>query len=422
MRVVVSLTTIPGRAALLARALASLQRQTRQPDAIYLWLPEERFGTDHSEYRFPGVTVRSGRDLGPAMKILPVLALETDPETCIIPIDDDVEYPPCFIEKLVMASALHPDHAIGFTGWILESGEQGANVRHLNEEVAASAMFQPVHVLEGYRGVLYRRRFFAMDIFAHLDALAAFRFHDDILLSGYLASRGIARIARWFGSEPAPATNRWTLHGQDSGLHTAPDWLKHGQSCVNYWSRYAPGLFPAIMTPAIRKRLQLFADPRPRAGFMHHGPPELSIRPDTEHDLQNLPWPWPNDCLYEILAHDPFASRFLEQANALVFHTWLRECWRILMPGGYLMFEIPCNAHRLPGAAPNLQLDAILAWLEIRDAPATDSFAHEQCTEHRHGWRFVWERDPDRCILILMKVPDRASLANRADFAGTCQA
>ena len=129
MRVVVSLTTIPGRSDLLARAIASLRRQTRPPDAIHLWLPEEHFGADGTAYRFAGVDVRSGPDLGPAMKSLPLLAIETDPETLIVPVDDDIEYPPDLIEKLVGTSALLPEHAIGFTGWALEWGASDGSFR-----------------------------------------------------------------------------------------------------------------------------------------------------------------------------------------------------------------------------------------------------------------------------------------------------
>jgi hypothetical protein len=37
---------------------------------------------------------------GPASKLIPVLEIETDPETVIITIDDDVQYPIQFVEEL----------------------------------------------------------------------------------------------------------------------------------------------------------------------------------------------------------------------------------------------------------------------------------------------------------------------------------
>lgn len=246
MRLVVSLTTIPERRLLLERTLTSLRRQSLVPDAVYLWLPQERFAGNMSGYRLPGVEVRVGADLGPAMKLLPVLDIETDPETCIVTIDDDVEYPPELIARLSSASRLHPDHAIGFTGWVLDPETSATSVVHLNAAMPGAARMQPVHVLEGYRGVLYKRRFFEHDIHGHLEALSAFRFHDDILLSGYLAGRSIGRLVRGYGTDPLKETRYWGLNGDTIGLHTSPGWLEQGRICVDYWLRLDPGIFGPV--------------------------------------------------------------------------------------------------------------------------------------------------------------------------------
>jgi hypothetical protein len=64
MRVVVSLTTIPGRERLVRKSIDSLLRQTWPPDAIYLWLPREHFGGGVDRFRHPGVDVRIGPDRG----------------------------------------------------------------------------------------------------------------------------------------------------------------------------------------------------------------------------------------------------------------------------------------------------------------------------------------------------------------------
>ena len=343
MRVVVSLTTIPGRAALIGRAIASIQRQTRPPDAIYLWLPEEHFGTSLDGYEFSGVQVALGPDLGPAMKLLPVLSVETDPDTRIIPIDDDVEYPPELIDRLLQASQLHREHAIGFTGWILDPNGTGVGVRHMNEEIPEAAMFQAVHVLEGYRGVLYQRRFFDRDIHEHLEALPAFRRHDDILFSGYLASRGIARTVRWYGSTPTPAKNRWTLHGEDSGLHTTPGWLEQGRTCVDFWMRQTKETaFPPITPADATARLQLCAASQPRPGFTHHDPAESDRDPETRQDLSKRPWPWSDGRFHELLVLDPIAGQIPSPAENQCA-PWLDECLRILVPGGHLKLRIPQN-------------------------------------------------------------------------------
>lgn len=244
MRIVVSLTTIPGRRTLLERTLDSIRQQTRPPDAIYLWLPRERFADGAQDYRFPEVEVRVGADLGPAMKLLPVLDVETHPETRIVTIDDDVEYPPRLIARLAEASELYPNHAIGFTGWMLDRPAAPTGVIHYNASTPGAAPYQPVHVLEGYRGVIYQRRFFDRTLYEHLDALAAFRLHDDILFSGYLAYHGVGRLVCWY-DDCARDAGHWRLHGDGLGLHTTVGWLEQGRSCVAYWLARDPRIFNA---------------------------------------------------------------------------------------------------------------------------------------------------------------------------------
>jgi len=341
MRVVVSLTSIAGRAALLARAMDSLARQTRPADALYLWLPREQFAEIPPEYRFPGVEVRRVADLGPATKLLPTLEVETHPETLLITVDDDVEYPPELIERLVGAARILPDCAIGFTGWCVEFGPEGERVRHFNEAVAEAAILQPVQVLEGYRGVLYRRDFFGADLPAHLAALAAFRMHDDMLFSGYLASRGIARVVRWFGDGFPPPGDRWGLLGDHLGLHTSADWLERGRACFAYWVQRAADFAQPCAPLAASGRLQCGGGRR-HAGFVQ-APPHAEA---------------PGEPARELLALSglPQGERLLE---------WL-DAW---------------TPHLAPGAVLRLSL-------------AGEPAPHGEAARVRHGdWRGQWEAD-----------------------------
>lgn len=400
MRVVVSLTSIPGRADLLRRAIMSLRRQTHPIAAVYLWLPEERFGAIHPDYRFTGVKTSLGPDLGPAMKILPLLAVESDPDTVIVPVDDDVEYPPELIERLVTAGTLLPDQAIGFTGWNVVAGAAGAEILHLNEDVPSAAILQPVHVLEGYRGVLYRRGFFDQDIFRHLEALEAFRYHDDILLSGYLASRGITRTVRWYGTSRAPEGGYWTLNGQAIGLHTRPGWLEQGWACWHYWVRNFPGCMPPLATPERSRRLQLAADRCPREGFLHHRREEPIASPDLRHDLRVMPWPWRDSSLDEVLALDTFAGSMDEGAD------WLREGARILRPGGVLRIRLPIQPG---GDHPG---DPAPGWTLVPEDPRSlfrlsnlAAGAPGLASAPSLDWRVAWERDGKALVGTLLKAP-----------------
>jgi len=64
------------------------------------------------------------------------------------------------IEKLVAAAVRHPAAAVGFCGWNAgRSLEEGA-FDLLYEESRDLPDPVPANVLEGYRGVAYRRRFF----------------------------------------------------------------------------------------------------------------------------------------------------------------------------------------------------------------------------------------------------------------------
>ena len=337
MRVVISLTTIPERRPLLEKTLDSIARQSRQPEAVYLWLPDERFRGKGLNYRFPGVEVRTGADLGPAMKLLPVLMLECEPDTRIITIDDDVEYPPELVERLANASAMQPSHAIGFTGWCVEEGPIGHQVHHFNEDVIAAKMHQIVHVLEGYRGVIYQRGFFESDIFEHLRSLDAFWFHDDILFSGYLASRGVPRVSCWYGaSSSVPGESHWNLQGDQTGLHTGSDWFNKGVSCLDYWQRQFPAIWKPVCGSSKGERLQLNSEACARHGFTHHATLSGSASADVVHDLRKRPWIWSDSTFSEILVLERLPGSIAELS------IWLQECYRILRPARHT--ENPLSA------------------------------------------------------------------------------
>jgi len=257
MRLVVTLTTLPGRGPLLTRALNSLQRQTLSPAAIYLYVPRELFQGRSLPVAPTGVLMRTVPDLGPATKLLPVLAEERAPDTAIVSVDDDVEYPPGLLERLANATQLWGDRAIGFTGFSVSDDPARGSVSHMNEDVPAAGILQDVHVLEGYRGVIYRRRFFRDSVFQHLRALPAFRRCDDVLLSGYLAARGVPRSVIWYGDGNSGSSGYWTLLGDSIGLHVEEDFVEQNWAGLKYWRHHSPAVFPHVPTGLSKKRLLL---------------------------------------------------------------------------------------------------------------------------------------------------------------------
>ena len=394
LRLVLSMTTLPGREALLARAVASLSRQTRPPDAFYLWLPAERFGGRYPALDAAQARIVAGPDPGPAMKLLPALDLEPDPATLLVTVDDDVEYPPELLAKLEATARLVPDQAVGFTGWSLagEGGEPG--VIHWNEEVPRSAMLQPVEVLEGYRGVAYRRGFFdARALHEHLAALDAFRYHDDILFGGYLASRGIGRVVRWFGLLPVPAHRIWGLLAEQAGLHIRPGWHQNGVRCVQYWNAVTPGCLDGAVPVLHRhQRLQLEAAATgPRPGFLHHGSKPLPGGCDIVHPLASADWPWADGALAEVLLADA------GDLGGAGVGDLLERCRRSLKPGGLLKLRMPepLGGRRTPHPAG-------LEGAQGEPRPLPDALEVIASTE---AWRLSWERSDDSTVATIARPP-----------------
>lgn len=56
---------------------------------------------------------------------------------------------------------------------------------------------------------------------------------------------------------------------------------------------------------------------------------------EVTHDLDDLPWPWPDNSFDLIVARSVLEHLRLNMVEAL------DECWRILRPGGQLFIKIP---------------------------------------------------------------------------------
>lgn len=114
-RLVVSLTTSPKRLAHLGETLKSLFDQTVQPDVIQLNLPHvfRRTGElydniyEHEFLNKKPVLIHRCNDTGPTTKLLPTLQSETDPNTLIVILDDDIYYPSFTLESIVNENNKH---------------------------------------------------------------------------------------------------------------------------------------------------------------------------------------------------------------------------------------------------------------------------------------------------------------------------
>jgi hypothetical protein len=69
--------------------------------------------------------------------------------------------------------------------------------------------------------------------------------------------------------------------------------------------------------PRVPDRLELGCGKAPTLGYVHH---DRAAHVDVAHDLDVLPWPWPDGAFTEILGLDVFEHLHLMPA------AWLREC------------------------------------------------------------------------------------------------
>lgn len=219
MRVVASLTTIPGRYQKLLRTLQSLRAQDYPLDAIYLGIPRESRRLKQSYPELPSeitdlcTVVPCEDDYGPCTKIVGALLRENNPNTVILTFDDDIIYSPNLVSTMLAYHNKYPNMAIGSSGILLKYGfpfystisncAGNWNILtgfQLNEEGRA------VDVLCGFSSVLYVRRFFPRkrqlkDKFLKYPLMDPdVYFNDDIMISAFLSRRGIER--RIFPSIP----------------------------------------------------------------------------------------------------------------------------------------------------------------------------------------------------------------------------
>lgn len=122
-RLVTTMTVIPTREESIVGTIESIQAGTLKPDAMYVNIPREyiRFRQPLDAGLIPklkelGVhVIELEHDRACLNKILPMLAYETDPETLVVTLDDDMTYASRFIEGLYEGWKQFGD-VVGYSG------------------------------------------------------------------------------------------------------------------------------------------------------------------------------------------------------------------------------------------------------------------------------------------------------------------
>lgn len=113
-KLIVSLTSYPGRINVVERTIDSILRQSLKPDCVILWLAESQFSK--KEKSLPkslrhllkhGLQIRWCEDIRSYKKLIP--ALREFPDDIIVTTDDDVIYDENWLEKLYTSFLKHPD-------------------------------------------------------------------------------------------------------------------------------------------------------------------------------------------------------------------------------------------------------------------------------------------------------------------------
>lgn len=104
-KIIVSLTTFPERIGDVHYAVFSLLNQTIKPDKVILWLGEEQFPDRENDVsqelldlKNHGLTIEFTKDIKSFKKLVP--ALRQYPDDIIITADDDIYFPPEWLEKM----------------------------------------------------------------------------------------------------------------------------------------------------------------------------------------------------------------------------------------------------------------------------------------------------------------------------------
>ncbi|NTU83978.1 MAG: hypothetical protein HGA45_32175 [Chloroflexales bacterium] len=159
--IVLSVTSIPERVELFLAELGWLARQSVRPRAAVIWLGEELFPPERRRElaeRFPlpeGAEVRYRPDLGPQTKLL--YALREFNGLPVVTADDDLAYPPYWLEELYASYRAAPGHIHCYRAHRIHLGADGLLAPYSDWGWLAPGVRGPSQLLfpTGTSGTLY---------------------------------------------------------------------------------------------------------------------------------------------------------------------------------------------------------------------------------------------------------------------------
>lgn len=173
-KMIVSLTTFPGRIGTLSKVLDTVYAQTRPADRIVLWLAEEQFpGREQDLPEDLMVLVNDKRleirwcdDLKPHKKYF--YALQEFTDDLVVTVDDDLMYPKDMLECLYKSYLMYPNAVSTLRAHLILISENGEVLPYSSWIKETDAcMYEPSMQLiaTGGAGVLYPPNIFRKEFF-----------------------------------------------------------------------------------------------------------------------------------------------------------------------------------------------------------------------------------------------------------------
>lgn len=158
--VIVSLTSYPARYPTLALTLRSLLDQNVAADRTILWIAHDDLATlpdDVTRLSAAGLDIRGCEDLRSYKKLIP--ALQAYPDAYIVTADDDVYYPPDWLEGLLSPAADGAGKVVAGRVHLMQCDAHGRSIPYASWELATSHRAPPTPDTRlfptGVGGILY---------------------------------------------------------------------------------------------------------------------------------------------------------------------------------------------------------------------------------------------------------------------------
>ena len=201
-KVILTMTTIPERLSFdhplgIRRVIYSLLNLKYENCEIHFNIPHTNKKTGE-EYIIPEwlqningrekIKIFRTEDYGPSTKLYPTIQRITDPNQLIIVVDDDLVYESRLIEEHLRLREKNDEVVWGFAG-LNNQGERFGDAR--DRFVIGPNMDVKVGIIEHYKSVSYRRRFFGEDF---NEEFIGRGWADDHLISAYMGMNGITKM------------------------------------------------------------------------------------------------------------------------------------------------------------------------------------------------------------------------------------